>query len=297
MQQAGEDTLVYRLSSDDVFLLTRESGAVLALCDGSTSESEAQARTGLSSAQLHEVLRELADLELLEGVSRRSVLQRTAVVGGGVVLASIAGPPAFAAVSYVGSTPPGSGSGTGTAETFASMPSDLAYSSGVATVAEGNPSGSLYSHGGHSWVFTGSRYVMGSVITLDLDFLFKHPASSSFNRDIFNVGLWMPTGLRNNGSGVPYLRLQNQGSDGGFFPRGGSLDLPPVAENIWYHLTIVSNGTTVTATVKNGSTTFASRSVALTTLAGTSTPTGHLGQLSDGAATTEGHLVDNIVLS
>ena len=297
VNRAGDDTLAYHLDSDAAFLLTPEAAAVLELCDGRRSEAEACALTGLSSEQMRGVLDQLADLDLLEGVTRRSALQRTAVVGGGVLLASVISPARFAAASGTGS---GTGTGTGTtggSESFATaLPSDLTYSPGVTWSSAGNPGGSLKSNGGDGWVFNGGRFIMGSVFTLDLDFMFNNAGGT---RDIFNVGLWMPGQENISTGGRICYRIQTNYPDGGFNGASGHpTDEPPVLEGVWYHLKIVADPSgNVTATVKNGATTVQTQTVSLVSLAGTSTPGGYLGQVSDGAASTQGHLVDNIVLS
>ena len=296
VNRAGDDTLVYDVGSDEVFLLTAEAAAVLELCDGRRTEAEAMALTGLSSDELRSVLDQLADLDLLEGVTRRSALARTAVIGGGVLLASVVGPAAMAHASGTGG---GTGGGTGTTastESFnTALPNDLTYTGGVSWANAGKPSGSLLSNGVDGWVFNGSRFVMGSVFTLDLDFMFNNAGGT---RDIFNVGLWMPGQQNITSGGVRCYRIQTNYPDGGFNGASGHpADMPPVLEGVWYHLTIASDGSNVTATVKDGATTVQTQTVTLLSLAGTNTPSGYVGQVSDGAASAEGHLVDNIVLS
>ena len=108
IEALGQEYLVYDETSGEALLLTRIAGAVLLQCDGATSLDLCAAALGAEPATVREVVDQLYSLGLVQeptSISRRGLLQRSALVGGGVLVASVALPAALAAAS----TPSGGG--------------------------------------------------------------------------------------------------------------------------------------------------------------------------------------------
>ncbi len=125
IDQVGEDVIAYDPDTDAVHLLSSDAGKVLPLCDGVTSVPAASLATGMSEEAVELTIHTLADLGLLQGVTRRAALQRSALIGGGILVATSFGSLASAHASIV--TPPDGGSGSNTYRTAVLAAGPLAY--------------------------------------------------------------------------------------------------------------------------------------------------------------------------
>ena len=101
------EAIVYDESTDEAHCLADPAAAVFQLCDGTRTRTEIAEIAAVDGALVDDVLHELGSKDLLEeGLSRRQMLRRTAMVGGAAaatpLITSIVAPVPAAAQSPAG---------------------------------------------------------------------------------------------------------------------------------------------------------------------------------------------------